>query len=134
MGVNLKFLLGVKFRVDGSKFQYLFKRNEKGKYYPYVFKSSANNYVYFDRSFVFKENNEDRDERIKFKVSLLVESNSISEEEYLVLNTFEIDPKTDYGFDKEGYIFREYLDKYDPDVWQDYDVIQATQEIKDYNK
>jgi len=134
MGVNLKFLLGVKFRVDGSKFQYLFKRTEDGKYYPYVYKSSAKNYVYFDRSFVFKENNEDRDERIKFKLSLLVESNSISEEEYLVLRASEIDPDTDYGFDENGYIFREYLDQYDPNIWQDYDVIQATQEIKDYNK
>ena len=134
MGVNLKFLLGVKFRVDRSKFQYLFKRNDDGKYYPYVYKSSANNYVYFDRSFVFKENNDDKDERIKFKLSLLVESNSISEQEYLVLNASEIDLNADYNFDKNGYIFREYLDTYDPSVWEDYDVIQATQEIKDYNK
>lgn len=131
-GANLKFLLGIKFRVDRSKFQYLFKRNENGKYYPFVYKSSMNNYVYFDRSFVFKENNDDRSERKKFKLSLLVEANSVSEEEYLVLNTAEIDPKSDYGFDINGYIFREYLDRYDASIWEEYDIIQATQEIKDY--
>ena len=133
-GANLKFLLGLKFRVDRSKFQFLFKRSDEGTYYPYVYKSSANNYVYFDRSFVFKENNKNKDERIKFKLSLLVESNSLTEEEHVVLNTSAIDSNGTYAYDKEGFIFREKLDRYDPAIWEEYDVIQATQEIKDYNK
>jgi hypothetical protein len=131
-GINLKFLLGIKFRVDQSSFQYLFRKNEDGKYYPYVYKSSANNYVYFSRSFVFKENNDNRDERIKFKLSLLVESESLFEEEYVILDAVEINPDEAIGFNEEGYIFLEKIDKYDPSIWEEYDVIQATQEIKDY--
>jgi hypothetical protein len=131
-GINLKFLLGFKFRVDNTKFQYLFRKNEEGKYYPYVYKSSAYNYIYFSRSFVFKENNDNRDERIKFKLSLLVESNSLSEEEYVVLDTSEINPDEEFGFSVEDYIFLEKIDRYDPLIWEEYDVIQATKEIKEY--
>ncbi len=131
-GINLKFLLGFKFRVDNTKFQYLFRKNEEGKYYPYIYKSSAYNYIYFSRSFVFKENNDNRDERIKFKLSLLVESNSLSEEEYVVLDTSEINPDKEFGFSVEDYIFLEKIDRYDPLIWEEYDVIQATKEIKEY--
>lgn len=130
-GVNLKFLLGVKFRVDNSKFQYIFRRNEDKTYIPILYKSSENQYVYFDRSFVFKENNDDRNERIKFKVSLYVESNSLSETEYMVVNTEDIDPNN-IAFDPDGYIFQEKIDKYNPEIWKDFNIIEATEEIKKY--
>jgi len=130
-GVNLKFLLGVKYRVDNSKYQYIFTRNEDKTYHPLLYKSSEQQYVYFDRSFVIKENNDDRDERIKFKISLHVESNSLSEIEYLIVNSEDIDPEN-INFDEEGYIFREKIEKYNPEIWKDYNIIEATEEIKKY--
>ena len=130
-GVNLKLLLGFKYRVDNSKFEYIFKRNEDKTYTPFFYKSSEHQYIYFDRGFVFKENNDDRSERLKFKISLHIESNSLSESEYLVVNTEEIDPEN-INFDPDGYIFEEKIEKYDPDIWKDYNIIQATEEIKKY--
>jgi len=130
-GVNLKFLLGVKYRVYDSKYQYIFKRNRDKTYTPLLYKSSANQYVYFDRSFVLKENNEDRDERVKFKISLHVESNSVRESEYLVVNTEDIDPNN-INFDPDSYIFEEKLDTYNPEIWKNYNILEATEEIKKY--
>jgi hypothetical protein len=130
-GVNLKFLLGVKYRVDNSKYQYIFRRNEDKTYIPIFYKSSKDQYVYFDVGFTFKENNDNRNERIKFKLSLYVESNSLSEREYLIINTEDIDPDN-IEFDPDGYILEERIDKYDPNIWKDYNVIEATEEIKKY--
>jgi hypothetical protein len=130
-GVNLKFLLGVKFRIDNSKYKYIFNRNQDKTYEPLLYKSSQDQYVYFDRSFVFKENNDNRDERIKFKVSLYVESNSLSETEYLIVNKENIDSKH-IDFDPKGFIFQDKIEKYDPELWKNYNIIEATEEIKKY--
>lgn len=130
-GVNLKFLLGIKYRVDNSKYEYIFKRNENKSYIPLLYKSSENQYIYFDRGFVFKENEESRGERIKFKISLHVESNSLSETEYLIVNREDLDPNN-INFDPNGYIFQERIDKYDPEIWKNYNIIEATEEIKKY--
>lgn len=131
-GINLKFLLGVKFRSDQSKVQYIFKRGENQKYYPFFYRTSLHNYVYFDRGFVFKENEENGKERIKFKISLFVESNTINEEEYVIINTEDINPNEDHGFSVEDFIFREKLKRYDPEIWKDFNILQATEEIKNY--
>jgi hypothetical protein len=130
-GVNLKFLLGIKFRVDNTKYQYIFKRNEDKTYIPLLYKSSEDQYVYFDRSFVFKENEDNRDERIKFKISLHVESNSLSETEYFIVSNEEIDPKN-IKFDPDAFIFQDKLERYDSEIWKDYNILQATEEIKNY--
>ncbi len=130
-GVNLKFLLGIKYRVDKSKYEYIFKRNQDKTYIPILYKSSENQYIYFDRSFVFKENTENRDERIKFKVSLHVESNSLTETEYLIVNREDLD-LNNFNFDPNAYIFQEKIDKYNPKIWEEYNIIQATEEIKKY--
>jgi hypothetical protein len=130
-GLNLKFLLGLKYRIDNSKYEYIFKRNEDKTYTPFFYKSSEHQYVYFDRGFVFKENNDDRSERLKFKISINVESNSLSESEYLVVNTEDINPEN-INFDPEAYIFEEKIEKYDPEIWKDYNIIEATEEIKKY--
>lgn len=130
-GVNLKFLLGVKYRIDNSKYEYIFKRNEDKTYIPLLYKSSEKQYVYFDRGFVFKENEDNRKERIKFKISLHVESNSLKETEYLVVNREDISSNT-INFDPEAYIFEEKIEKYDPEIWKDYNIIEATEEIKKY--
>ncbi len=130
-GINMKFLLGLKFRVDQSEYQIIYQKNTNGKYYPKYYRSKKRQYVYVDRKLTFKENTENRSERIKLKLDFHVENNNQMITEFLFMSPKPLD-KNNYSFDKNAFAFSIYIKKYDPKIWEEYNIIQATEGIKNY--
>jgi len=130
-GLNMKFLLGLKFRVDQSEYQILYHRNKNGQYYPKYYRSKKRQYVYVDRKLKFKENTDNRKERIKLKMDFHVENNNQMQIEFLFMNPIPLN-KDNYSFDAKGYAFSEYIKTYNPKIWEEYNIIQATEDIKNF--
>ena len=130
-GVNMKFLLGIKTEVNKSEYQIIYQRQQNGKYYPKYYRSKKNEYAYFDRKLSFKENTDDRRNRIKLKLNLHLENDNMTQTEYLFINAENFDFNA-LTFNTEDYIFREQIDTYDPKIWEEYNIIQATEGIKNY--
>ncbi|NBC58002.1 MAG: hypothetical protein GVY05_06940 [Bacteroidetes bacterium] len=130
-GMNMKFLLGIKQEVNKSEYQIIYQRKNNGIYYPKYYRAKKNNYVYFDRKITFKENTDDRRNRIKLKLNLHIENNSTTEVEYLFMSADKID-QNKIKFNTEDYVFKEQIDKYNPEIWKEYNIIQATEGIKNY--
>ena len=130
-GVNLKFLLGLKYRVDQSEYQIIYQRHQNKKYYPKYYRAKRNQYVYLDRSISFKENTDDRKNRIKLKLDFYVENDNIKQEEYLFMTPENLVSNTS-EFNPEKYVFKEQIDTYNPKIWEEYNIIQATEGIKNY--
>jgi hypothetical protein len=130
-GRNMKFLLGIKYRIDQSEYQIIYQKHKNNIYYPKYFRSKYNQYVYVDRNIKFKENIDDRSERIQLKLDFHVENNNQMITEFLFMSPKPID-KNNYSFDKNGFAFSEYIKTYDPKIWEEYDIIQVTEGIKNY--
>ena len=130
-GLSMKFLLGLKFRVDQSEYQIIYQKFKNGQYYPKYYRSKKRQYVYVDRKLKLKENTENRSERIKLKLDFHVENNNVMQTEFLFMNPKALNPKK-YTFDKNGFAFKAYIKTYDPKIWEEYNIIQATEAIKNY--
>jgi len=130
-GMNMKFLLGIKQEVNKSEYQIIYQRKENGKYYPKYYRVKKNNYVYFDRKISFKENTDDRRNRIKLKLNLHIENNNTTEVEYLFMSAKKLDKNT-ITFNPDNFVFKEQIDTYNPKIWEEYNIIQATEGIKNY--
>lgn len=130
-GMNMKFLLGVKTEVNQSEYQIIYQRQQDGKYYPKYYRSKKNEYVYFDRKISFKENTDDRRNRIKLKLNLHIENNDTTQVEYLFMSAKKFDNNSNV-FNPDDYVFKEQIDAYNPKIWEEYNIIQATEGIKNY--
>lgn len=130
--VNLKFLLGIKYVESGKSGMVIYQKNGLGKYAPKYIRTTSNSYMYFNRSFTFTENNKNRDERIKLKFELKIETDNVSDNEYLIVDSTLI-AENEYAavIENEG-VLRESTSAYDAEIWKDYDIIEPTQAIKEY--
>ncbi|MGO3260216.1 MAG: carboxypeptidase-like regulatory domain-containing protein [Mesonia sp.] len=131
-GMNLKFLLGIKYRRSKNTGVVIFKKNAQNTYDPIYMKSSTQDYVYLNRSFKFKENTDDRSNRIKFKFDLLVENNSNINQELLFVKAEPITTETYNSFtEKEGVVI-EKIKKYNASIWKDYNIISPESDLKEF--
>ncbi|MDN6280547.1 MAG: carboxypeptidase-like regulatory domain-containing protein [Psychroflexus sp.] len=130
--LNLKFLFGVKYDSYKKDLELMFFKNANGKYYPKYINMTEGQYFYVDRKFVFKENEDNRRERLKFKLNILAEVDNYTTNEFFVVSQQEIDEnKFDSIEESDGIIIDEYK-RYSPDIWKDYNVIEATEKLKNY--
>ncbi|SHE98745.1 CarboxypepD_reg-like domain-containing protein [Psychroflexus salarius] len=130
--LNLKFLFGIKFDAYLNTKEVTYFKTENGTYYPKYIKSINKQYFYLDRKFVFKENNDDRSERLKFKLEILAEADNTNETELFVVNQRKLSVE-DYSLLKEAKpMIIEQFKNYSPEIWKDQNVLEATKEIKTY--
>lgn len=130
--LNLKFLFGVKFDSYKKDLELMFFRNANGKYYPKYINMTEGQYFYVDRKFVFKENEDNRRDRLKFKLNILAEVDNYTTNEFFVVSQQAIDEnKFDQIEETDGIIIDEYK-RYSPSIWKDYNVIEATEKLKNY--
>ena len=131
-GLNLKFLLGIKYRRDKNTGIVIFKKNAQNTYDPIYLKSSTQDYVYLNRKFKFKENTDDRSNRIKFKFDLLVENDSHSSEELLFVKTEPITEETYKSIKEKQGVAIEKIKKYNASIWKDYNIISPEQDLQNF--
>lgn len=130
--VNLKFLMGIQFNTFARKEMALFQKTSSGIYVPKYIQTAVSNYVYFDRSLSFTENNPDRKARKELKFAILQESKQHANNEFLVIETKSFDNEALQHVQIPKYIFPDELTKYDAAYWKNYNILEATNEIKKY--
>jgi hypothetical protein len=131
-GFNMKFLLGIKFSVDKDTGLVIFKKNSENSYDPVYVKRSTHQYVYLNRSLKFKENTDDRSNRIKFKFDLLIENETSQDREILFVKTEPITEATFNAFESNKGIPIERINKYDASIWEGYNIISPERELEEF--
>lgn len=128
----MKFLLGIKAEQTKDTGLILFKKNENNTYDPVYAKSETNQYIYFNRSFKFKENIDDRSKRIKFKFDILAEGESDTNSEILFVNSSSISQEQFNSIEENKGKKLDYIRKYDASVWEGYNIISPDRELEDF--
>lgn len=131
-GFNMKFLLGIKFSVDKDNGLVIFKRNVENTYDPVYLKRSTHQYAYLNRSLKFKENTDDRSNRIKFKFDLLVENETTEDQEILFVKSDSITEETFDSFQENKGILVEKIKNYDSSIWEGYNIISPDRELEEF--
>ncbi|GGE20977.1 carboxypeptidase-like regulatory domain-containing protein [Psychroflexus salis] len=130
--LNLK-LLGIKFDQYKAQRSLRFTKTDEGFYVPYYTSSSSAQYVFLRRTLTFIENHLDRSKRIKFKLRFIIEAENETIDEWVLLEQENIEgkelPKDQFVSSLET----ETIETYSPDIWKDYPVFEATQEMKEYH-
>ena len=129
---NMKFLLGIKYVEKGNSGTVIFQKTDAGSYFPKYIRMSGNRYAYFSRNFVLKENDENRQDRIKLKFDITFEANTAYQDEWLFVDTKKISDKAFEQFKANDGVINQQLEHYNPDVWKDYNTIAPTEAIKNY--
>lgn len=132
MNFNLK-LLGIKFNQFKSEKSIRFTKTDEGFYVPYYGSSSSAQYVFLSRTLTFIENNPNRRERIKFKLGFIIEIVNEATSEWVLLEQENIENKNLTPANFSSYLETENIETYDPKIWKDYPIFEATTEMKQYH-
>lgn len=132
--VNLKLLLGIKMVEDRLKVNATFTKDKSGQYALNFVKEQKNTYMYIDRPLKFTKNKKDKKEEEKMlKFDVLAEVDRLVINELFII---ENEPISSQDFNSvkatEKYDIN-YISKYDPSVWKNYNVIAPVEAIKSYN-
>jgi hypothetical protein len=130
--LNLKFIAGVAFKEKGKSGKIIFQKNERGKYIPKYIKKQRKAYAYLERFFVFKENDENKNDRMKVKFELTVEMDQDEVQEWLVVSNKSITEAEFAAFEENEGIPVEETTTYNPEIWKDYNILAPTEAIREY--
>jgi len=130
--VNLKFLLGIKYRELGKEALVLYQQTPSG-YKPKFIKTISDTYAYFNRSLTFIENKDKQNDPIKIKFDILSESKNRNVLELVVLETEAISPSTFSAFSEIEKQTIEVIEKYNPEIWQSFTIIAPDKAIKEFD-
>jgi len=129
---NMKFLLGIKMSVDKDTGLVIFKKNSENTYDPVYVKRNTHQYVYLNRGLKFKENTDDRSDRIKFKFDLLIENETTEDREILFVKSEPISEETFNAFEASKGIPIERIKKYDATIWEGYNIISPDRDLEEF--
>lgn len=125
---NYKFLLGIKYVQDFNSGIIIYQKTGD-KYFPKYIQNHTNNYIYFGRSFSFKENAPRRD-RMDIKLDFTIETNVGSRQELLIVDSRPITADDYNATPKSQKAIVEVIQKYDPALWERYNIIAPNDAIK----
>ncbi len=129
--LNLKFLLGIKYVENAKSGTVIFSKTKNGTYFPSYLELSGNQYAYFSRSFVFKENAE-RKERMKLKLKFTLEFNNVSKNQWVFSSIAPQDLDTHKNLEEKRGIPVQDIKRYDPKIWDGYNILLPTEAIREY--
>ncbi len=132
--LNLKFLLGIKFVEEDASYSITYERApDSEKYIPQLLQISRIQYAYLNRGFKFKRNkNKPSDEKLKLKFDILVETRIKTESEYYFIDYAPFDASGLADIDREAKFEFERINRYDPSIWETYNVLPAIKELEEY--
>lgn len=129
--INLKLLLGLKYEQLEKEVMVIFHKTPGEHYAPKYIKNYTRDYTYFDRSLTFIEN-APRKERMKLKLGILSEAIVSTEDEILIIDANTISENDYANIKQQDNAFLETINKYDPALWAEYNIISPNQAIKDF--
>lgn len=132
MNVNLKFVLGIKANTYMDSGFVIFTKNNENTYYPKYVKQTDGNYAYIARNLKFKENNSNRSKRKQLKLDFELEYELVETLEFVGVEYQPVSSDFINSITIEDYILVDEVEKYDPEYWKDYNIIEATEAIKTY--
>ncbi|GGD87185.1 carboxypeptidase-like regulatory domain-containing protein [Planktosalinus lacus] len=127
---NYKFLLGIKYVQDFNSGIIIYQKTGD-KYFPKYIQNHTNNYIYFGRSFSFKENAPRRD-RMDIKLDFTIETNVGSRQELLIVDSRRITDEDYNAAPKSQKAIVEVIQKYEPVLWESYNIIAPNEAIKGF--
>ncbi len=127
---NYKFLLGIKYVQDFNSGIIIYQKTGD-KYFPKYIQNHTNNYIYFGRSFSFKENAPRRD-RMDIKLDFTIETDVASRQELLIVDSRPITSEEYTAVPKSKKAPVEVIQKYDPTLWESYNIIAPNEAIKGF--
>lgn len=130
--VNLKMLLGIKANSFENSGYFIYSKAENGYFAKYI-RQKEGDYVYFNRSLSFTENNTKRSQRKKLKFNFELEYIDNSTTEFVAIQQNSISAKMKEELQLEGYILIDERSNFDPDYWKGFNIIEATEAIKNYD-
>lgn len=132
-GMNMKFLLGIKYKRDQAKGVLIFQKNEAGKYLPKYIKKSARDYAYLDRNILFKENKGGWfTSKQKLKFNFLIENLNFSNSEFLFIDTENISQTDFESLNPDKGVKIKKIKAYNPQIWKAYNIIAPSKEIEEF--
>lgn len=130
--VNLKLLVGIKANSFENSGYFIYAKGYEGYYAKYI-REKEGDYVYLNRNFSFKENNANRRERKDLKFNIELEYVDNSTKEYVAIQYQAIAPKMKNDLNFSDYILIDERAKFDPAYWKGFNVIEATEAIRNYD-
>lgn len=127
---NFKFLLGIKYVQDFNSGIIIYQKTGD-KYFPKYIQNHTNNYIYFGRSFSFKENAH-RVNRMDIKLDFTIETNVGSRQELLIVDSRPITAGEYNAAPKSHKATVAVIQKYDPALWESYNIIAPNEAIKEF--
>lgn len=125
----LKTLMGIQVELNASSETAVFYKNEAGKYnlkYVHVLQDQK---MYLNRKIKFIENNPESD-RIVLKAKLLIDQVQLADKQYMFVNIDKIDTDIYQNFTGEVEIPLKIIRKYDPKIWEDYNIISPDKAMR----
>ena len=128
--VNLKLLLGVRYHENLHNGTLFFRKDEDlASYVPHYAKSETGQYVYVKRPFKFIENTKEKN---KLKCEFMMEMNFNEKDELIVLESNALDIPAFKAFEEQEKFKVESLQRYDPSIWQEYQVLSPVDDMKTF--
>ncbi|MGY0392334.1 carboxypeptidase-like regulatory domain-containing protein [Bizionia sp. KMM 8389] len=125
---NLRLILGIKYVEKNKRGSVVYKKDNDGYYYPYYIRNEVDRYFYINRPIKFIEN-ESRD---KVAFNFKIEGTFKERTEILTLDVNAIDSENFDTIEESKELDYENITKYDATIWQDYNVLEPLQEMKDF--
>ncbi|MXN93040.1 hypothetical protein GR160_17580 [Flavobacterium sp. Sd200] len=131
--VNLKLVLGLKMIQDGTKVSATFAKNEAGQYAVNFVKKQMRNYMYINRSLKFTKNKVSKDEETRMlKIEFLMEVDVFATNELFIIDRKPATAAEFAGITEKANYNVNYISKFDPAIWKDYNVLAPVEAIKNY--
>ncbi|WP_224484831.1 carboxypeptidase-like regulatory domain-containing protein [Robertkochia aurantiaca] len=133
--VNLKFLLGIKYREDRIRVISEFRKNEAGKYYLKFGRRSSGEYAYISRPLKFIKNRTNRsDDRQVFKMDFTFELDNYSTSEIYIAGNNDMNESDFRAFETQENFEPIETEVYDATLWEGYNIIAPIEDIKNYGR
>lgn len=127
--VNLKLLLGIKYEENLNSGTVIFRRDESGLFYPYFAQRVYGNYIYLHRSLTFIENSSARK---KVRFDFLLEG-GVRQTESALFRPLPANEAAQLSETPQPErVYRVMLDHYEPTIWQDTEVIEPLEEMRNF--
>ena len=131
--INLKFLLGIKYREDRVKVMAAYRKNESGKYYLKFGKKSSGMYAYISRPLKFiKNRTETSSDRQVFKLDFTFEIDNISTSEIYIVAQEAVTGDEFAAFEMPDRFEPLEIEVYDSKIWEGYNIIAPIDAIRNY--